>query len=70
MSYPDPIYLGEHGEASATFRAATAEPEVVYANDTRVHFLMRVTGRAGCSGSTAGTLAASEPALGRTSTGR
>jgi mannose-6-phosphate isomerase-like protein (cupin superfamily) len=41
MSYPDPVYLGESGEASATFRAADAAPDLVYGNGTRAHFLMR-----------------------------
>ncbi|MER5394364.1 cupin domain-containing protein [Saccharopolyspora sp. NPDC002686] len=29
MSYPDPRYFGEHGEISASFRPATAEPDFV-----------------------------------------
>lgn len=40
MSYPDPIYTGEGGEASATLRPAGHEPELVHANGTRAHFLM------------------------------
>ncbi|MDI3405805.1 cupin domain-containing protein [Streptomyces cavernicola] len=29
MSYPDPRYFGEHGEISASFRPASAEPDFV-----------------------------------------
>jgi mannose-6-phosphate isomerase-like protein (cupin superfamily) len=29
VSYPDPRYLGEHGETTATFRPATAAPDFV-----------------------------------------
>ncbi|WP_148589893.1 cupin domain-containing protein [Streptomyces sp. WAC01526] len=29
MSYPDPRYFGEHGEISADFRPASAEPDFV-----------------------------------------
>jgi mannose-6-phosphate isomerase-like protein (cupin superfamily) len=32
--YPDPVYFGD-GEASATLRPASAEPEIVYPNGTR-----------------------------------
>jgi mannose-6-phosphate isomerase-like protein (cupin superfamily) len=40
VSYPDPVYFGESGEASATFRPADLEPEVVYTTGTaRGHFL-------------------------------
>ena len=41
MSYPDPVYLGEGGEASATLRPAEAEPDLVYGNGTRAHYLMK-----------------------------
>lgn len=41
MSYPPPIYRGDAGEASATYRSNEAEPELVYGNGTRCHFLMR-----------------------------
>jgi len=41
MSYPDAVYLGDGGEASATFRPVTAEPDLVYANGTRAHYLMK-----------------------------
>ena len=39
MSYPEPHYLGEAGEASATIRTADHEPDLVYPNGTRVHYL-------------------------------
>jgi mannose-6-phosphate isomerase-like protein (cupin superfamily) len=39
MSYPPPRYLGEAGELTATHRPADAEPELVYAAGTRVHYL-------------------------------
>jgi len=39
MSYPDPVYLGEGGEASATFRAVGADPDFVSPAGTRVHYL-------------------------------
>jgi mannose-6-phosphate isomerase-like protein (cupin superfamily) len=41
MSYPEPIYVGDGGEASATYRPADHEPELVYGNGTRAHYLMR-----------------------------
>ena len=43
MSYPDPRYLGQSGEASATYRPSDHEPELVYPNGTRCHYL--ATGR-------------------------
>ena len=36
--YPDPAYLGEDGEVSATLRSADAEAELVYPNGTRVSY--------------------------------
>ncbi len=36
--YPDPAYLGQDGEVSATLRPAGAEPELVYPNGTRVSY--------------------------------
>ena len=39
MSYPEPTYFGEAGEISATFRPATAPPELVYPNGTAVDYL-------------------------------
>ena len=41
MSYPEPVYLGEKGEASATYRPNDHEPELVYPNGTRGHYLAR-----------------------------
>ena len=39
MSYPEPRYLAEVGEPSATHRATGHVPELVYPNGTRVHYL-------------------------------
>ena len=39
MSYPEPRYLGEAGEVSATYRPADRTPEVVYPNGNTVHYL-------------------------------
>lgn len=39
MSYPPPIYDRDTGEVSATIRGTDAEPEVVYPNGVRVHYL-------------------------------
>ena len=39
MSYPEPRYLGESGETSASFRPADQPPELVYPSGTRVHYL-------------------------------
>ena len=39
MSYPDPTYLGEGGEASATFRPADHAPELTYASGNTAHYL-------------------------------
>ena len=39
MSYSEPVYLGEAGEASATIRSVDHEPDVVYPNGARLHFL-------------------------------
>ncbi len=41
MPYPDPVYLGESGVASAVLRPNDHEPDLVYPNGTRVHFLAR-----------------------------
>lgn len=40
MSYPPPLYDGD-GEVSARVRLQGAEPEVVYPNGNRVHYLAR-----------------------------
>jgi mannose-6-phosphate isomerase-like protein (cupin superfamily) len=39
MAYPEPTYHGESGEASATYRPAGHQPELVYPNGTRCHYL-------------------------------
>lgn len=39
MSYPPPLYDGKSGEVSATIRAGSSEPELVYPNGNRVHYL-------------------------------
>jgi mannose-6-phosphate isomerase-like protein (cupin superfamily) len=39
MSYPEPVYLGDKGEATATYRAAGHEPEITYANGNTAHYL-------------------------------
>ena len=39
MSYPDPVYLGDAGEISASYRPAGAPPEVTYKSGNTVHYL-------------------------------
>jgi len=39
MTYPPPLYHGESGEISATYRPAGTEPELVYPSGTKVHYL-------------------------------
>ncbi|TCO62675.1 cupin domain-containing protein [Actinocrispum wychmicini] len=39
MSYPEPLYLKEEGEVSATYRPGDHSPELVYANGTTIHYL-------------------------------
>ncbi len=39
MTYPEPRYLGETGEVSATYRPADHAPEVTYANGNTAHYL-------------------------------
>jgi mannose-6-phosphate isomerase-like protein (cupin superfamily) len=39
MSYPEPRYLGEGGERTATYRNAGHEPELTYPSGTIVHYL-------------------------------
>ncbi len=39
MSYPEPQYLGDAGEASATYRPTDQAPEVVYPNGNTVRYL-------------------------------
>jgi mannose-6-phosphate isomerase-like protein (cupin superfamily) len=39
MSYPEPVYLGSTGVASATIRRADAAPEVTYPSGNHVRYL-------------------------------
>ena len=39
MSYPEPRYRGESGEASAVLRSAAHAPDLSYPNGTAVHYL-------------------------------
>jgi len=39
VSYPDPVYLGEGGETTATVRSIATPPDLVSAMGTRVHYL-------------------------------
>ena len=39
MSYPEPRYLGPAGEATATYRPIEQDPDLVYPNGTRCHYL-------------------------------
>ena len=39
MSYAEPRYLGETGEASATVRPASQSPDLTYPNGGTVHYL-------------------------------
>ena len=39
MSYPPPLYAGETGELTATFRRPDAPPELTYPNGNTVHYL-------------------------------
>jgi mannose-6-phosphate isomerase-like protein (cupin superfamily) len=41
MSYPEPFYLGETGEASAFYRPVGQAPDLVYPNGNSVHYLAR-----------------------------
>jgi mannose-6-phosphate isomerase-like protein (cupin superfamily) len=50
LRYPDPVYLGESGEASAMYRPVTQAPELVYPNGTRAHYLIRGTETRGLFG--------------------
>jgi mannose-6-phosphate isomerase-like protein (cupin superfamily) len=50
MTYPPPIYHGPDGEVSATYRPHGTEPELVYANGTRVHYLSRGAATGGLFG--------------------
>ena len=39
MSYPEPRYLGEAGQASAMVRPASQAPDLAYPNGGTVHYL-------------------------------
>lgn len=39
MSYPEPVYLGDNGEISATFRPVSHEPELRTASGVDTHYL-------------------------------
>ncbi len=39
MSYPEPLYAGETGERSATYRPADRAPDFVYSSGNSVHYL-------------------------------
>ncbi|GAA2100648.1 cupin domain-containing protein [Actinomadura alba] len=39
MTYPEPRYLGDKGEISATYRAADHPPELTYQSGNTVHYL-------------------------------
>jgi mannose-6-phosphate isomerase-like protein (cupin superfamily) len=39
VSYPEPRYLGDGGETSATVRRADHEPELTYPNGNTTHYL-------------------------------
>jgi mannose-6-phosphate isomerase-like protein (cupin superfamily) len=39
MSYPEPLYKGDTGEVSATYRPNGHAPELVYPNGTVIHYL-------------------------------
>jgi mannose-6-phosphate isomerase-like protein (cupin superfamily) len=50
MSYPEPVYMGESGEVSATHRSNDQDPELVYPSGTRVHYLATGKGTRGLFG--------------------
>lgn len=39
MSYPDPVYLGDRGETTATLRPISAPPDFTSPTGTRAHYL-------------------------------
>ncbi|GLZ32699.1 cupin [Lentzea sp. NBRC 105346] len=39
MSYPEPVYLGENGEVTASFRPVTHEPELRTKSGVETHYL-------------------------------
>lgn len=49
-TYPPPLFHGEHGVISATVRPADTEPDLVYPNGNRVHYLATGRGTGGLFG--------------------
>ncbi|MGH8963108.1 MAG: cupin domain-containing protein [Jatrophihabitantaceae bacterium] len=47
MSYPDPLYLGDTGEVSATLRPAGQAPELAYKSGGACHYLATGAGTNG-----------------------
>lgn len=47
MSYPEPVYHGDTGEASAVLRPATTAPDVAEKPDTAIHYLATGAGTDG-----------------------
>jgi uncharacterized RmlC-like cupin family protein len=39
LSYPEKRYVGVGGEATGRFRPSAREPDIIYANGNRVHYL-------------------------------
>ena len=39
MSYPEPVYLGDTGEVSATYRPASHPPDITYRSGNTAHYL-------------------------------
>lgn len=50
MSYPPPLYDGPHGEVSASVRPGGSEPDLLYPNGNRVHYLATGEGSGGLFG--------------------
>jgi mannose-6-phosphate isomerase-like protein (cupin superfamily) len=50
MSYPEPRYLGETGEASATLRRTSAPSDVIYTNGTTADYLATAASTGGLFG--------------------
>ena len=39
MTYPEPVYLGDGGEASATYRPADTKPEITFASGATLSYV-------------------------------
>lgn len=48
--YPEPQYLGEAGEVTATYRPAVTPPDLTYESGTAVHYLSTGAGTGGLFG--------------------